>query len=118
MFLMNDSTGQAAFGLGNELNGYISPETWAADEVTMYQIIQDTFGKAAAESGGKIPHPQASRLKDLFSRDSGDDDDDSDGGSTGRVSGGSVPFTYGPCNGVVCSKFEAPNHGTSRYALV
>ena len=82
----------------------------------MYQIIQDTFGKAAAENGGKIPHPQASRLKGLFSRDhhSGDGDDDGDGASTGRISGGSVPFTYGPCNAVVCSRRPATS---SRYAL-
>ena len=35
----------AAFGLGNELNGYIYPETWAADSATMHKLVQETFGK-------------------------------------------------------------------------
>ena len=58
----------AAFGLGNELNGYISPEIWASDVITMKNLIKKTFGKAAAVAGGKVPHPQASHLKVLTLR--------------------------------------------------
>jgi hypothetical protein len=81
----------AAFGLGNELNGYISPEIWAADMVTMYNLIRETFGKAAA-AGGKVPHPQASHLKELFGSH--------EAAAALPDTSSSVPFTYGPCNAV------------------
>ena len=86
----------AAFGLGNELNGYLSAETWAADEVTMYNLIQETFGKH-----GKLAHPEAKKLKGLFS---GSGSNDAESGDASSGDGGdalaSVPSTYGPCNGV------------------
>ena len=51
----------ASFGLGNELGSYVSPEQWANDSLIMSNLVQETFGKA------KVPHPQAARLKDIFS---------------------------------------------------
>ena len=77
----------ASFGLGNELGDYVSPEQWAADNVIMSNLVQETFGKA------KVPHPQAARLKDIFSGLA-------DASGRGATAGGSgvIPSTYGPCN--------------------
>ena len=82
----------AYFGLGNELNGYISPAQWAADNVIMHNLVQETFGNA------KVPHPQAARLKEIFSEVAvpGGSTDESDAAGGGGV----IPSTYGPCNGM------------------
>jgi hypothetical protein len=83
----------AAFGLGNEANGYVNPETWAADNVRMHKLVVETFGKA------RVPHPQAARLKAIFSTlDARAEERRSSDEERGRESG--IPSTYGPCNGV------------------
>ena len=83
----------ASFGLGNELGSYVSPEQWATDNLIMRNLVHETFGKA------KVAHPQAARLKGIFSGLS----DASGQGATGAAgatvgSAGIIPSTYGPCN--------------------
>jgi hypothetical protein len=74
----------AAFGLGNELNGYLYPEMWAADSAIMHSLIQETFGKAT-----RMPHPLSGGLFDQAEQ------------AAAAKAGGdsSLPSTYGPCCG-------------------
>ena len=82
----------AYFGLGNELGSYVSPEQWAADNVIMSNLVQETFGKA------KVAHPEAVRLKKIFSEAAAAGGTADAAGAAGDAGAGVIPSTYGPCN--------------------
>ena len=59
----------AAFGLGNELNGYLLPEQWADDSITMYNLVQEIFGAnavAAPQTNGAGTRTNASRVPSTY----------------------------------------------------
>ena len=69
-----------AFGLGNELNGYMTPEAWAQDMITTHGMIRDVFGKHRKP---QISSEAAGLLR----------------AASERAEAAAVPSTYGPCNG-------------------